>query len=62
MCRIFRMLFISFSIITSSKRRSNCFEVFYKIGLLNNFTKFTGKHLLWNLLLNKVTFWVPAIF
>ena len=59
---ICRMIFISFSISTSSKRRSNCLEVFYKIGLLNNFTKFTGKHLRWNLFLNKVTFWMPATF
>ena len=32
-------------IITSSKRKSSSSEVFYKIGVLKNFTKFTGKHL-----------------
>ena len=29
-------------------------------SLLKNFTKFTGKHLCWNLFLNKVPAWRPA--
>ena len=32
-------------------------EVFFKIALLKNFTKFTGKHLCQNLFLNKVPAW-----
>ena len=31
-------------IITSSKRRSSSSKLFYKIDLLKNFTKFTGKY------------------
>ena len=32
-------------------------EVFYKIGLLKHFTKFTGEYLCRNLFLNKVSAW-----
>ena len=32
-------------------------EVFYKIGLLKHFTKFTGEYLCRNLFLNKVLAW-----
>ena len=35
-------------------------KVFYKIGLLKNFTKFTGKHLCRNPFLNKVPAWRSA--
>ena len=31
------------------------FKVLYKIGVLKNFAKFTGKHLYWILFFNKVT-------
>ena len=34
--------------------RSSRLEVFYKIGVYKNFTKFTGKHLCQNLFFNKV--------
>ena len=50
----------SFWIITFPKRRSSSSEVFYNIGLLQNFTKFTGKHLCQNLLLKNVLPWRPA--
>ena len=46
--------------ITSSKCRSRNSEALKKIGLLKNFTKFTGKHLCWNLFLNKVQAWSTA--
>ena len=36
-----------------TKRRSRR-EVFCKKGVLENFTKFTGKHLCWSLFFNKV--------
>ena len=49
-------------IIASSKSRSSTSEAFYKIGLLQNFTKFKGKHLCRNLFPNKVPVWRPAIF
>ena len=31
--------------------RSNCSQMFYKIGVPKNFAKFTGKHLGWSHLL-----------
>ena len=34
--------------------RSSCPEVFYKKVVLKNFAKFTGKHLRWSLLFNKL--------
>ena len=37
-----------------SKGRSSRPEVFYKKGVLRNFTKFTGKHLRQSLFFNKV--------
>ena len=39
------------------KTRSSCPKVFCKKGVLNNFTKFTGKHLCQNLFFNKVAGW-----
>ena len=33
------------------KFRSSCPEVFCKKGVFKNFTKFTGKHLCWSLIL-----------
>ena len=40
--------------------RSSSLKVFYKIGLLKNFTKFTGKHLCRNPFLNNVAACRPA--
>ena len=40
--------------IPSTKNRSRHPEVFYKIGVLKNFAKFTGKHLCQRLSFNKV--------
>ena len=34
--------------------------MFFKIGVLNNFAIFTGKHLCWSLLFNKVAGLRPA--
>ena len=56
-CRFF---FISFWIITSSKRRSGSSEGFYKLGALKNFAKFTGKHLCRSLFLIRVPAKRPA--
>ena len=50
-------LFLSFWIITSSKCRNGSSEVFQRIDLLKNFTKFSGKHLCQNLFLNEVPTW-----
>ena len=35
--------------------RSSCLQMFFKITVLKNFTNFTGTHLCWSLLLNKVS-------
>ena len=40
--------------------RSSRPEVFYKTGVLRNFTKFTGKHLCQSLFFNKITGLSPA--
>ena len=34
--------------------KSSRLQMLYKIGVLNNFARFTGKHLRWSLFLNKV--------
>ena len=34
--------------------RTGRLQMFFKIGVLENFTNFTGKHLCWSLFLNKV--------
>ena len=34
--------------------RSSHFQMFFKIGVVKNFTIFTGKHLSWNLFLIKL--------
>ena len=35
--------------------RSNRWQIIYKIVVLKNFAKFTGKHLYWSLFFNKVS-------
>ena len=40
---------ISYLTVTSS-----CTQMFFKIGVLENFTNFTGKHLCWSIFFNKV--------
>ena len=51
-CRI--MLLTALIFIFSWHLRSSCPEVFYKKGVLRNFTKLTGKHLCQSLFFNKV--------
>ena len=46
--------------IKFSDHRSSCSEVFCKKGVLENFTKFTGKHLCQIIFLNKVASLRPA--
>ena len=36
--------------------------MFFKKGVLKNFSNFTGKHLCWSLLFNKVAFLRPGVF
>ena len=43
-------------IITASKRKSRSLEVFYKIGVLKIFTKYTGKYLYRSLFLEACNF------
>ena len=40
--------------------RSSSSKMFFKIGVLKNFIKFTEKHLCWNLFLNTAASWRPA--
>ena len=35
-------------LVTSKAFKSNCLQMFYKIGVLQNFAKFKGKHLCWS--------------
>ena len=37
--------------------RSSLSQIFFKIGVLENFTNFTGKHLCWSLFLIKLQVW-----
>ena len=41
--------------LQDAKLRSSCPEVFYKIGVIRNFAKLTGKHLCQRLFFNKVS-------
>ena len=58
---IYNMIYTIYNIYIFIKFLYNFFffssEVFFKIALLKNFTKFTGKHLCQNLFLNKVPPW-----
>ena len=38
---------------------SSCLQIFFKIGVLKNFTIFTGKQLCWSLFLVKLQGWRP---
>ena len=40
--------------------QTGCPEVFYENGFLKAFTKFTGKHLCWNLFYDKYPIWSSA--
>ena len=40
--------------LMSEECRSNCLEMFSKIGVLKNVATFTGKHLCWSLFLIKL--------
>ena len=51
-CNFFNIVLI----ITFSKRKSNNLDVFYKIGVLKNFTKYTGKCLYQSLFLEACNF------
>ena len=48
--------------ITSKAFRSSRSQMFYKLGFLENFAKFTGKHLCWNQFLIKLITCFPMIF
>ena len=53
------LMIIYFTIVSD---RSSCPEVFCKKGVLENFLKFTGKHLCQSLFFNKTTGLRPATF
>ena len=42
--------------------KSNCLQMFFKIGSIKNFTIFTAKHLSWGLFLIKLQVWRSANF
>ena len=44
----------------SSPFRSSCLQMFFKIGVLKIFAKFTGKHLCRSLFFNRITNMRPA--
>ena len=44
----------SVSFLLSFAYRSICWQTFFKIGALKNFTNFTGKHLCWSIILVKL--------
>ena len=45
---------IKFCQVLKFKLQKQSSSVFYKKGALRNFAKFTGKHLCWNIFLNKI--------
>ena len=59
LCTDFDVLILWFSFLRKTKRSSHL-EVFYKIGVLKNFEKLTGKHLCRSLFSNKVAALTPA--
>ena len=48
--------------ITSKGFRGSRSQMFYKIAVLNNFAKLTGKHLWWSHFSIKSNTWFPMIF
>ena len=48
---------ITLKVFTSTLIRSSCLQIFFKIGGLENFAIFTGKHLCWSLFLIKFQPW-----
>ena len=42
--------------------RSSLLQVFFKIGVLKNFTTFKEKHLCWSLFLIKLQAWRPTLY
>ena len=53
---------IYLNLITSKAFRSSRLHMFYKKDVLEDFAKFTGKHLCWNLFLIKLHTCIPMIF
>ena len=51
---------ITYSFFKNNTMGSSRSQMFFKIGVLNNFAIFTGKHLCWSLLFNKVAGLRPA--
>ena len=49
------------NLVTSKAFRSSRFQMFYKIGVLENFAKLTGKHLRWSPFLLKLYTCFPVI-
>ena len=50
------------NLVTSKAFRSSRSQMFYKIGVLKNFAKFTRKHLCWSHFLIKLHTCFPIIF
>ena len=50
------------NLITSKAFRGNLLQMFYKIGVLEKFAKFAGKHLCWSHFLIKLHTCCPIIF
>ena len=48
------MIIFKFHCFTASQNRSSCLQMFFRIGVLKNFTIFTGKHLHWGVFLIKL--------
>ena len=46
--------------VTKTDIKNSSWQMFYKIGVLKYFAKFTGKHLYWSLFFNKVAGIRPA--
>ena len=55
-----RLEFVTIRTAAASEKLKQPPEVFYKKGVLKNFTKFTGKHLFQSLFFNKVAELRPA--
>ena len=56
----FISIWLSVTLKNFAVYRTSCEQMFLKIGVLNKFAIFTGKHLCWSIFLIKLEAWNPA--
>ena len=53
-------LFVMVTVFWGETNRSSLLQMFFKIGVLKNFSNFIGKHQCWSIFLTKLQAWRPA--